>query len=274
VSAPTPQPNRIRIGAVGYLNARPLVYGLEQSSRFSLRFDVPARCADLLHADEIDLGLIPSIEYLRGPRTYGIVPDLAVASNGPVASVALYTRKEPRDMRSIALDTTSRTSVALTRVVAKHAFKIDPELIPMAPDLHSMLDRADGALIIGDKALFLDHATEGARKIDLGELWTEATSLPFVYAFWAGRPRVIDPDDVTALRCARDAGVANVDLIAAACVPDDPVRQEVVARYLRNNIQYSLNGAAEEGLRTFYRYAAELGLVSFDGELRFYHAEL
>jgi chorismate dehydratase len=274
VSAPTPQRNRVRIGAVGYLNARPLVYGLEHSPRFSLRFDVPARCADLLHAGDIDLGLIPSIEYLRGPQSYGIVPDLAVASNGPVASVALYTRKEPRDMRSIALDTTSRTSVALTRVVAKHAFKIDPELIPMAPGLRTMLDRADGALIIGDTALFVDHAAAGARKIDLGELWTEATGLPFVYAFWAGRPHVVDPDDVAILRRARDAGVANVDRIAAACVPDDPARQAVVERYLRNNIRYALDGAAEEGLRTFYRYAAELGLVGFDGELRFYHAEL
>jgi chorismate dehydratase len=274
VTASTPQRSRIRIGAVGYLNARPLVYGLEQSPRFSVRYDVPARCADLLHADEIDLGLIPSIEYLRGSRSYEIVPDLAVASRGAVASVALYTRKEPRDIQSIALDTTSRTSVALTRVAAKHAFKIDPALIPMAPDLPAMLARADAALIIGDKALFLDHEAEGARKIDLGELWTATTGLPFVYAFWAGRPRIVDPDAVRSLRQAREAGVANIDAIAAACFPDAVGRRGRVERYLRDNIRYSLGAPEIEGLSTFYRYAAELGLVTFDGELRFYHAEL
>src|SRR4029077_15378258 len=188
--------------------------------------------------DDIDLGLIPSIEYLRGPRSYGIVPDLAVASRGPVASVALYTRTEPRDIRSIALDTTSRTSVALTQVAARHAFGIEPTLIPMAPDLPSMLARADAALIIGDRALFLDHEAAGARKIDLGELWTAATGLPFVYAFWAGRPRVVDPDDVTALQRARDGGVENVAALAARCFPDDQARRAIVEQYLRNNICY------------------------------------
>jgi chorismate dehydratase len=273
VTAPTTE-THIRIGAVGYLNAWPLVYGLEQSSRFRVRQDVPARCAELLHADEIDLGLIPSIEYLRGPRPYAIVPDLAVASRGPVASVALYTRKEPRDIASIALDTTSRTSVALTQVAARHAFGIQPTLLPMAPDLPSMLTKADAALIIGDRALFLDHEAEGARKIDLGELWTDATGLPFVYAFWAGRPRVVDPDDVTALWKARDQGVENAGALAARCFPDDLARRAVVEQYLRNNIRYSLGAAEIEGLTTFYRYAAELGLVSFDGELRFYHADV
>src|SRR5262245_12161151 len=109
-----------RLGAVEYLNARPLVYGLTDSARFSLRFDLPARCADLLHAGVIDLGLIPSIEYARGPAgpdAYRIVPGLAIASDGPVSSVAIYTTKPIGDVRSIALDTSSRTSVALTRVL-------------------------------------------------------------------------------------------------------------------------------------------------------------
>src|SRR5215831_16247664 len=150
----------IRLGAVTYLNARPLVYGLEHSDRFSIRYDVPSECARLLHARETDLGLIPSIEYLRGPAPYALVPGPAVTSRGPVASVAIYTRRDPRDIRTIAMDTSSRTS--------------------MAPDLDAMLARADAALVIGDTALFLDHAALGARKIDLGEAWSEETGLPFV----------------------------------------------------------------------------------------------
>ena len=107
----------VRLGAVGYLNARPLVYGLDREPRFDLRYDIPSECARLLHARAIDVGLIPSIEYLRGPQPYAFVPGPAVTSRGEVASVAIYTRREPRDIRSIAMDTSSRTSVALSTVL-------------------------------------------------------------------------------------------------------------------------------------------------------------
>src|SRR4029450_9197687 len=101
----------IRLGAVTYLNARPLVYGLERSDRFEVRYDIPSECARLLHAREIDVGPIPSIEYLRGIAAYALVPGPAVISPGPVASVAVYTRRDPKDIRTIAMDTSSRTSV-------------------------------------------------------------------------------------------------------------------------------------------------------------------
>src|SRR4029079_13463924 len=120
---------RARLGAVGYLNARPLVYGLDKrSDLFDLRFDVPSRCATLLHAGEIDLGMIPSIEYLRGPVPYAIVPDLGIISDGDVASVALFTRVPLKQIRRIGLDTSSRTSAGLTRVLCREAWDIAPEL--------------------------------------------------------------------------------------------------------------------------------------------------
>jgi len=264
--------SQIRLGAVTYLNARPLVYGLDNHVSFHLRYDIPSECARLLHARETDLGLIPSIEYLRGPSEYFIVPGPAVTSRGPVASVAMYTRREPKDIRTIAMDTSSRTSVALATVLLKRRFDVTPEAVSMAPELDAMLDRADAALIIGDVALFLDHEA-GARKIDLGAEWTEMTGLPFVYACWTGWPGAVLPDDVTALQRARDAGVAQSDAVAAAYYPDDTPRQAVARRYLRDNIQYFLGREEVEGLRTFYRYASELGLVTFDGDLRFYDAD-
>jgi chorismate dehydratase len=264
---------RVRLGAVGYLNARPLVYGLEAQPQFEIRYDIPSECARLLHEDEIDLGLIPSIEYLRGSGPYGIVPGPAVVSNGPVASVALFTRRDPADIRSIAMDTSSRTSVALATVLARRALGIAARTIDMAPDLDAMLAQADAALIIGDYALFIDHAAAGVCKIDLGELWTQHTGLPFVYAFWAGRLEVVAPDDVAALQRARDAGVEHSDDVAREYFRDEPARQVIARSYLRNNIRYYLGHEEYEGLRAFYRYAAELNLVSFDGELRIYHAE-
>jgi chorismate dehydratase len=262
----------VRLGAVGYLNARPLVFGVDAAPRFSLRYDIPSRCAALLHDGTIDVGLVPSIEYLRGASPYAIVPGPAVVSHGPVASVALYTRVDDRDIKSIAMDTSSRTSVALSMVLAAVALKLAPNPIPMVPDLESMLSSADAALIIGDNALLLDHEAAGARKIDLGELWQKTTGLPFVYAFWAGRPEALTPADVGRLRQARDEGVACTDAIANAYFAAAEQRA-TARRYLRDNIQYVLGETEIEGLRTFYRYASDLGLASFDGQLRFYGAD-
>jgi chorismate dehydratase len=261
---------QVRLGAVGYLNARPLVYGLECNDRFTIRYDLPSECAKLLHEDAIDLGLIPSIEYLRGPKTYGIVPGLAIASRGPVASVALYTRKDSSDFRTIAMDTSSRTSVALATVIAQKAFGMVIEPVPMAPDLDAMLVLADAALIIGDNALLLDHQAAGVRKIDLGEMWTGATGLPFVYAFWAGLPDRLLMGDVRLLQTARDRGIAHYRDIARAYFTERVEYQPLGERYLRDNIHYDLGAEELEGLRAFYAYAAEASLVSYDGELRFY----
>ena len=263
----------IRLGAVTYLNARPLVYGLERSDRFAIRYDVPSECARLLHAHETDLGLIPSIEYLRGPAPYALVPGPAVISRGPVASVAIYTRREPRDIRTIAMDTSSRTSVALATILLRRRFGVTADPAPMAPDLDAMLGQADAALIIGDTALFLPDGAAGATKIDLGEEWSAETGLPFVYACWTGWPDAVGAEEVGVLQRARDEGVAQSDAVAAAYFPDDTPRQAVARRYLRDNIRYVLGSEELAGLTTFFRYASELDLVSYDGHLRFYDAE-
>lgn len=280
----------VRLGAVEYLNARPLVHGLERDARFAVRFDVPSRCADLLHEGAIDVGLIPSIEYLRGPRqaSYRIVPDLAIGSRGPVASVMLYVTRPIGEVDTLALDVSSRASVALLRVLCAHRFRIAPALEVRGPDLVSMLAGADAALVIGDNALFLDREALDAvgadvagrrgvpsgritiQSIDLGQEWTTWTGLPFVYAFWAGLPGAIEGDALEALRRARDQGVRRPAEIAAAYFVGDPTRQAVGERYLRDNIRYGLGDDERAGLEAFYRYAAESGVVESAGALRFY----
>ena len=257
----------IRLGAVGFLNARPLVYGLEREPRFALRFDFPSRCAALLHEDAIDVGLIPSIEYLRGD--YRIVPDLAIASFGPVASVALYASRPMSDVRSIAMDTSSRASIALVRVLCARQFGIRPSLEMCAPNLEMMLRRCDAALIIGDVALGLDGGP-GIEKIDLGSAWTAMTGLPFVYAFWAGRPDALTAEDVGLLHAARDAGVARPLEIARQYFSAEPDLQDMGARYLRENIKYYLGDRERVALELFFRYAAEAGVVPDAGTVRFY----
>ncbi len=247
---------RVRLGAVGYLNARPLVYGLDARPEFDVRYDIPSECARLLHAQEIDLGLIPSIEYQPGPRPYVLVPGPAVISNGPVASVALFTTREPRDIRTVAMDSSSRTSVALATMLLWREFGVKPTAVSMAPDLDAMLGSADAALIIGDTALFLDPSAipnprSAIQKIDLGELWSRSTGLPFVYAFWAGWPDAVTPEQVEALQRARDEGVAHAANVARAYYPADPAREAVARRYLRDNSRYVLGEGQLEGLCTF-----------------------
>src|SRR5262245_24106845 len=227
----------VRLGAVTYLNARPLVFGLDTSPRFALRFDIPSVCAALLHDHRSVVGLVPSIEYLRGTAPYAIVPGPAVTSKGPVVSVALYTRREPRDVRSIAMDTSSRTSVALMTILARRVFGVEPQAVSLPPDLVAMLERADAALLIGDNALVLDHESAGARKIDLGQVWTDWTGLPFVYAFWTGWPGAVDRDDVRLLQAARDEGRRHLREVADRHFTDDVASRSLGERYLRDNIQ-------------------------------------
>ena len=262
--------SRVRLGAVGFLNARPLCFGLDRSPRFDVRYDAPSRCASLLHEGAIDVGMIPSIEYQRG-GPYLLVPDLAIASRGPVASVVLYTAKPMADVRSIAVDSSSRTSIALVRILCVRHFGIAPAFETHRPDLPAMLARCDAALIIGDRALFPDPAVDpNVEKIDLGETWTALTGLPFVYAFWAGRPGALTQADVDALQRARDEGVRHSDDLARAAFPDDPERQDVATRYLRDNIKHVLGAEERAGLETFYRYAAEAGVIEPAAPVRFY----
>ena len=258
----------LRLGAVDYLNARPLTYGLERrSDLFSLRYDPPSRCAMLLHDGHIDVGMIPAIEYCRGPE-YHIVPGLGIVSKRTVASVALFTKVPLEKIKTIAADSSSRTSDALLRILCHERFGINPELNQMAPDVDDMLAAADAALIIGDPALFLDPEKKGVEKIDLGEQWTGMTGLPFVWAFWAGRPGVMTPEAVLALQQARDAGVADSDAIAAGYA--GPARAALSQAYLRDNIHYVMGDREMAGVRKYYELAARHGLIQAPRQPIFY----
>ena len=259
----------LRLGAVSYLNTKPLVYGLDaHPDQFDVRFDVPAKCAELLHEGRVDLGLIPAIEYLRGH--YAIVPDVSIASDGPVATVAVFTRRPIREVETIALDLSSRTSVALTRVLCAKHWHITPKFTPSEPDLEAMLHRADAALVIGDPAFEIDPAKNGVTKIDLGAEWKAMTGLPFVYAMWVGRPGAATPEQCRALRQARDAGVANLPKIARQVGGGNDRLEQRALEDLRDNLKYGLGRAEQAGLRKFHELAAEIGVVPGLEPLRFY----
>jgi chorismate dehydratase len=251
----------VRLGAVNYLNVRPLVYGLEaRPDLVTVRFDVPSRCAELLDRGDIDLGMVPSIAYLDRPGDR-IVPGVCIGSEGAVASVALFSRRPVSEVTSIALDTSSRTSAVLTRILCARRFGISPSFVAHAPDLEAMLAHADAALLIGDPALFADARAHGAEKIDLGLAWSEMTALPFVWAVWAGRPGAAPRPVLHLLQEAAAEGMRRTDEIADAYLAGDPARQAVGRRYLREHLRFELSGRALEGLRRYYREAAALGLA-------------
>jgi chorismate dehydratase len=260
----------IRIGAVGYLNARPLTWALDRfPDRWHVRYDVPSVCARLLNAGEVDLGLIPSVEYLSAPD-YRFVPGVGIGSTGPIASVALYTTRPVPEIRTLALDTSSRTSVALIKVLCRHRFGIEPEFVPHGPDLVAMTTIADAGLLIGDPAFDADHAALGLTKIDLGQEWTAMTGLPFIYAAWTGRAGAVSADDVRALQEAQAEGLVSIDAIAREYGGTDALVAARAASYLRDNVRYGLGPREAEGLQLFLDYAADLGVAPARRRLEFF----
>jgi chorismate dehydratase len=260
---------------VAYLNAAPLVHGLDADPRFRIVRDVPSRVAEALHAGDVDLGVIPSIEYAAGD--YAIVPRVAIASRGPVRSVALFHRGPLEEIRRVALDSSSRTSAALLRILLHDRLGRDPEYVVMPPSLADMLKAADAALLIGDRALYFDGEEE---RLDLGQAWTEQTGLPFVWAFWAGRPEAAGSPEVARLQAALAAGLEALPAIAATyngagapAARKDAPGQDLRALnedYLRTNIRFRLERAEATGLNEFYGRAFDLGLISRVPALRFY----
>jgi chorismate dehydratase len=255
----------LRLGAVSYLNVEPMLHGLGADPGFEIVRAVPSRVADMLHAGAVDLGVIPSIEYAFGD--YAIVPGIAIASRGPVGSVCLFHSGPLDAIRRVALDTSSRTSVALVRILLRARLGRDPEYVGMPPSVGGMLEAADAAVVIGDPALY--HPGSEPR-LDLGEDWTRTTGLPFVYAFWAGRPGVVTPGQVGRLQDALRGGLSALPAIASTYNGLGAGRAAISEAYLRENVVYALGEDELRGLREFYRRAHALGLVPRLPELRFH----
>jgi chorismate dehydratase len=255
----------LRLGVVSYLNVEPIIHGVKADPRFRIVPAVPSRVAEMLHAGEVDLGVIPSVEYASGD--YAIVPGIGIASRGAVGSVCLFHSVPVEKIRRVALDTSSRTSVALCRVWLRARLGTDPEYVAMPPTLEAMLAAADAALLIGDPALFHDGDEP---RVDLGEEWTRMTGLPFVYAFWAGRPGAVTAEQVGVLQDSLRRGLRALPSIAAAYNGLGAGRAALSEAYLRERIVYTLGEPEMEGLLEFYRRARALGLIHRVPELRFH----
>lgn len=260
----------LRIGAVSYLNSKPLVEDLaELASEAELVLDVPSRLADDLSAGELDVALIPSVEVLRD-ADYEIVSDACVATRGPVLSVKLFSRVPVAQIRTLALDEGSRTSATLARILLAERFGVRPatELLPLGFATEDT--SADAVLLIGDRAMKPPHERFVATW-DLGEEWTQWTGLPFVFAMWAARRDCELGEIEEALCLSRDRGVDRMADIARREAPKLGITAELAHDYLAHNLHFTLGSAERAGLRLFQELAVKLGLAPEGVELVFRH---
>jgi chorismate dehydratase len=250
---------RLKVCAVSYLNTVPLVWGMlhgEQQGLFDLLFRVPAECARMVAAGEADIGIIPSVELLG--RDLGIVPGVGIACRGAVRSILLVSKPPAEGIRTLAADVSSRTSVALARVILARRYGVEPTVVQRPPDLAAMLGEADSALIIGDPALRIDPETAPFHVYDLGSEWMELTGLPMVFAVWAGPREKVTPQVAAAFQASCAFGLRHLESIAAVEASARGFAPQLVRRYLNWHIVFELGAAELQGMDLFLRYARDL----------------
>lgn len=279
---------KLRISVVQYLNTAPLVRGFTHgplAGKYDLSFTVPSQCAEALRSGAADIAIIPAIEY---QRIAGLVmlPDIGIASQNRVRSLLIIAKKPINKVQSMALDCSSRSTQALTRILAARHWNISPEFIEAAPDLCSMLSGADAALIIGDPALRLSIAVEKNSAVgrdgrgvcqaatlgiagpevfhlyDVVGEWRNFSGLPAVMAVWAARREILTPEIVADFATSRDYGLLSIGEISVEAARELELPQRELESYLRQNIDFHLGEENRRGLERYFREAADLGLIA------------
>ena len=269
--------SRLRISAISFLNTAPLMWDFEHGDAgrdFDIAYTIPSACAAAIAANEADIGIIPAFTYATIPGLV-ILPNIAIAAKDRVRSILLVSRKAIEDVRTVAADTSSRTSVALLQVLFAKFFGGPRQLTPHPPELSAMLTEHDAALLIGDAALQVpDDASY--HLYDLAHLWHRMTGQAFVFAFWAVRldalnrqPRGLCLKKV--FQQSRDHGLEpeNIVAIAREWSPKLGLAEDDIRSYLTDNIHYYLDRENHAGLKLFLRYSQEIGLIAAVPELRF-----
>jgi predicted solute-binding protein len=252
-------PQKPRVSVVSYLNTAPLVWGMlhgPQRGLFDLERSLPAECADRLADGRADIGIVPSVELNRGKLE--IIRGAGIACRGAVRSILLISKVPFGEIRTLATDSSSRTSVALSRIVLARKYGVEPRLHSERPHLGSMLEQSDACLIIGDAALLLDPADLPFHVLDLGGEWTEMTGLPMVFAVWAARAELPQQNPAPFLASLR-FGLEHIDDIVREEHAKLGITVALAREYLTRNIAFELGPHEYEGLAAFLQYASELG---------------
>ena len=269
----------LKISAISFLNTVPLMWDFEHEpsreirENFEIEYDLPSQCAQKLRDGETDIGIIPVITTATIPGLV-VLPDVAIASLNKVRSIQLISKVPMAEIRTVAVDTSSRTSVGLTQVLLTKFFGGHRELTPMAPVLGPMLEKCDAGLLIGDPAMMVK--TDGLYAYDLAEVWRAKTGLPFVFAVWTVRKAALREmreglDLGGIFRRSRDNGLRpeNVRAIAREWAPKMGLSEAEIVSYFEENIHYTLDAECRKGLALYFKLAAECGVIAAAPELEF-----
>jgi len=278
---------KLRISVVQYLNTAPLVRGFTHgplAGKYELSFTVPSQCAEALRYGAVDIAIIPAIEYQRIPGLV-VLADIAIASQSRVRSLLVISKKPIGQVQSIALDRSSRSTQALTRILAARHWHIAPQFIEAEPDLRAMLATADAALLIGDPALRISIAVEKNSAIgsdgrcvcqaatlgiaspeifhlyDIVGEWRRFTGLPAVMAVWAARREILTPEIVADFNTSRDYGLLSIGDISVEAARELELPARELESYLRHNIDFHLGEENRRGLERYFHEAADLCLI-------------
>lgn len=253
--------------AVSYLNTVPLVWGFEHSPALrdtvELSYALPSVCADRIARGEADIGILPVVETAR--QNLGYFQGTGIACHGPVRTILLVSKVPYREIRTLAADAGSRTSVMLARIILAERFGATPRVSSQPADLVRMLDQADAALIIGDAALNLDPDTLPFASLDLGAEWVEMTGLPMVFAVWSGRAEWIQERYERAFRESCRYGLEHIGEIARLQPAERGVPEALARRYLSEHIVFELGEKDYEGMRLYLQHALRLDRVTVSG---------
>jgi len=258
---------RLRISAISYLNTAPLMWDFEHGNAgcdFDISYTLPSACARSLAAGTADIGIIPAAAYAQIPGLR-VLPGVAIASRQPVRSILLVSKVPLDNIQTVALDTSSMTSVALTKILFEKWLGGGRTFAPMSPDIDTMLADHDAGLVIGDPALQIDRSRYFT--LDLAEEWIRHTGKPFVFAFWAVRHKALSEapsQDLAAIfQRSRDHGLepASLNQITTEWAPRLALKESDVRSYLTESIYYHLDAPCLEGLQLFYRYSTEIGAL-------------
>jgi chorismate dehydratase len=251
-----------RVCAVSYLNTVPLVWGIEHGAQrdiFDMNYALPSECADQLASGAADIGIVPVIEMARQKLDY--FRSTGIACRGAVRSILLVSKVPLREIKTVATDIGSRTSVLLSRIVLAEKYGVRPKLIARRAELAPMLGEADAALLIGDSALHLNPATLPFETLDLGLEWTQLTGLPMVFALWSGRKEVMQPRYEQVFLDSCREGLSHIDQIVREQSPTRGITEQLAREYLTRHIVFELNERDHEGLNLYLKQAAALDRV-------------
>lgn len=248
---------KFKLGTIPYLNGKPLTYGLDDEPAVELVTDVPSRLAEMLKAHEIAAGLVSSVACFMN-RGLQIIPGISISCRGPAESVKIFHKTKPEEIATVALDTSSLTSVLLAKVILHERYNITPKFISMPPSVEEMLDACDAAVVIGDTAMKVQPGRWA--EIDLGSEWYSLTGLPFVFAFWAVNPEMASPELIDILHRAKLRGLGALSEIAESESRRLGLSFEKCYHYLRDIMVYDLTKDHLESLNIFSEKIRKFGL--------------